>query len=168
MTVVQPGTGTRRASLALRTSSFVWPGLFLTNTRGERAYTKMIKDLQCDSLKSWRQAVSLLMMYRIHTQQVAINCSDVYMYVWMIHPKVLNRDWSAWIGHSTFFGGCVPQGFQNVGPREWIFLKNVGLGNKKLEKFGSSELEFGPKHGWKCKNFLKIENRGHKSGALKW
>ena len=66
-----------------------------------------------------------------------------------------------------FLGGCVPRGFQNVGSRERIFLKkNGGLGNENLENFGSRELGFWPKHGWKCKNFLKIENGGHKSGAL--
>ena len=41
----------------------------------------------------------------------------------------------------------MPRGFQNVGSRELIFLKNGGLGNENLEKFGSRELEFGPKHG---------------------
>ena len=46
-----------------------------------------------------------------------------------------------------FFGGCVPRRFQNVGSRERIFLENGGLGNKNLEKFGSRELEFWPKHG---------------------
>ena len=33
----------------------------------------------------------------------------------------------------SFFGGCVPRGFQNVGSRERIFLKNGGLGNENLE-----------------------------------
>ena len=46
-----------------------------------------------------------------------------------------------------FFGGCVPRGFQNVGSRERIFLKNGGLGNENLENFGSRELEFWPKDG---------------------
>ena len=45
------------------------------------------------------------------------------------------------------FGGCVPRGFQNVGSRERIFLKNGGLGNENLEKFWSRELEFWPEHG---------------------
>ena len=66
-----------------------------------------------------------------------------------------------------FLGGCVPRGFQNVGSREPIFLKkNGGLGNENFEKVWSRELEFWPKHGWKCKNFLKIENRGHESGTM--
>ena len=44
-----------------------------------------------------------------------------------------------------FLCGCVPRGFQNVGSRERIFLKqNGGLGN---ENFRSRELEFWPKHG---------------------
>ena len=34
------------------------------------------------------------------------------------------------------------RGFQNVGSRERIFL-----GNENLEKSGSRELEFWPKHG---------------------
>ena len=70
-------------------------------------------------------------------------------------------------GHSTFFGGCVPCGFQNVGSRERIFLENGGLGNKNVENFWSRELEFCPKHGWKCINFLKIENGGRTSGLLR-
>ena len=40
------------------------------------------------------------------------------------------------------------------------------LGNKNLEKFRSRELEFWPKHGWKCKKIVKIENRGQESGTL--
>ena len=47
----------------------------------------------------------------------------------------------------TFFGGCVPHRFKNVGSREQIFLEKWGLGNKNFEKFGSKELEFWPKHG---------------------
>ena len=41
----------------------------------------------------------------------------------------------------------MPGRFQNVGSRELIFLKNGDLGNENLEKFGSRELEFWPKHG---------------------
>ena len=50
-------------------------------------------------------------------------------------------------GTQLFFGGCVLRGFQNVGWRERIFLKNGGLGNENFEKFRSRELEFWPKHG---------------------
>ena len=49
-----------------------------------------------------------------------------------------------WLG---FFFGCVPRRFQNVGSREWIFLKIWGLGNENLGKFRCGELEFWPKHG---------------------
>ena len=48
----------------------------LNKYRRRESVTEMIKDLQWDSLESRRQAASLFMMYRIHTQQVAINCSD--------------------------------------------------------------------------------------------
>ena len=41
----------------------------------------------------------------------------------------------------------MPCGFQNVGSRERVFLEKWGLGNENLEKFGSTELEFWPKHG---------------------
>ena len=33
-----------------------------------------------------------------------------------------------------FFGGCVPHGFQNVGSREWIFLKKWGSWEQKFGK----------------------------------
>ena len=65
-----------------------------------------------------------------------------------------------------FFGGCVPRVDKNVGSRERIFLEKWGLGDEDLEKFGSREVEFRPKYGWKSKDVLKIENGGHKSGAL--
>ena len=42
----------------------------------------------------------------------------------------------------------MPRGFQNVGSIGSGFsLKNVCLGNENLEKFGSRELQFWPKHG---------------------
>ena len=50
-------------------------------------------------------------------------------------------------GTQLLFGGCVPCGLQNVGARERIFLEDGGLGNENLEKFGSREPEFWPKHG---------------------
>ena len=62
-----------------------------------------------------------------------------------------------------FFGGYVPRGFQSVGSRERIFLEKWGSWE---QKFGSRELQFWPKHRWKCKNFLKIENGSHKNDAL--
>ena len=64
------------------------------------------------------------------------------------------------------FGECVPCGFQNVGSREQIFLKKWGSWERNVAKFWSRELAFWPKHGWKCKNFLKFENRGHERGTL--
>ena len=67
-------------------------------------------------------------------------------------------------GTQLFFGGCVPRGFQNVGSKERIYLEKRGSWERK---FGSRELEFWPKHDWKCKNFQKFENGSHKSGALK-
>ena len=74
--------------------------------------------------------------------------------------------WGRGGGTQLFLGGCVPRGFQNVGSRERIFLENWGSWERKLEKFGSRELEFWPKQGWKFKNFIKIEKGGHKSGTL--
>ena len=97
-------------------------------------------------------------IYRVHT--------SVYM---ICLPMELTYRWANVRsgGDSTFFGGCVPCGFQNVGSREWIFLEKWGFGNENFEKFGSRELEFRLKHDWKCINFLKIENGGHKRSALR-
>ena len=54
-------------------------------------------------------------------------------------------------GTQLFLDGCVPRRFQNVGSMERIFFffffLNAGLGNENLDKFGSRELEFWPKHG---------------------
>ena len=41
----------------------------------------------------------------------------------------------------------MPRGFQNVGSRSGFSLQNGGLEKENLEKFGSRELEFWPKHG---------------------
>ena len=92
------------------------------------------------------------------------------MYIWYHYPSGL---YSCCLqarggGHSTFFlVGVCHAGFKMQGLGSGFSWKNRGLGNEYFEKFGSRELEFWPKHGWKCKNFLKIENRGHKSGALR-
>ena len=71
-------------------------------------------------------------------------------------------------GTQIFFGGCVPRRFQNVGSRERIFLENWGSWERKFEKFGYRELEFWPKHGWKSKNFLKIENGVIRVAHWRW
>ena len=54
----------------------------------------------------------------------------------------------------------------NLESRERIFLEKCSLG-KIWRNFGPRELEFWPKHRWKCTNFLKIENGGHTSGSLR-
>ena len=69
-------------------------------------------------------------------------------------------------GTQLCFGGCVPCGFQNVGSRERIFLKKWGSLERKFWKFWVKRARILAKTWLKCKNFLKIENRGHKSGAL--
>ena len=61
-------------------------------------------------------------------------------------------------GTQLFLVGVCHAGFKMEGLGSGFSLKNWGLGNENLEKFKSRELEFWPKHGWKCKNFLKIEN----------
>ena len=70
-------------------------------------------------------------------------------------------------GTQLFFGGCVPHRFQNVGSRERIFLKKMGvLGTKILKNLGLESYNFCQNMVEKWKISLKIENRGHKSSIL--
>ena len=79
-------------------------------------------------------------------QMVIIWPSDIYL--WTLFGPLWPQG-----GTQLFFGGCVPRGFQNVGSRERIFLYKMGVFGTKIWKNLGLE-------SWKCKNFLKIENRG--------